>query len=100
VWALLNLFSTSAALSYSILSRSFPKALSGRVNTAVNLLIFVAAFSAQWGIGAIMDLWPASGGHYPAVAYRAAFGVVAGLQVLAFLVLLPARIAATPAERG
>ena len=100
VWAMLNLFSTSAALSYSILSRSFPKALSGRVNTAVNLLIFVAAFSAQWGIGAIMDLWPASGGHYPAVAYRAAFGVVAVLQVVAFLVLLPARIASTPAERG
>jgi hypothetical protein len=70
------------------------------VNTAVNLLIFVAAFSAQWGIGAIMDLWPASGGHYPAVAYRAAFGVVAALQVVAFLVLLPARIASTPAERG
>jgi predicted MFS family arabinose efflux permease len=92
LWVLLNLFSTSAALSYSILSREFPKALSGRVNTAVNLLIFVAAFTAQFGIGAIMDLWPAAAGHYPAEAYRAAFGVVAGLQVAAFLALLPARV--------
>jgi MFS family permease len=98
VWALLNLFSTSAALSYSILSREFPKALSGRVNTAVNLLIFVAAFAAQFGIGAIMDLWPATAGHYPAAAYQAAFGVVAGLQVVAFLVLLPARVARTASE--
>lgn len=91
LWVLLNLFSTSAALSYSILSREFPKALSGRVNTAVNLLIFVAAFAAQFGIGAIMDLWPAAAGRYPVEAYRAAFGLVAGLQVAAFLALLPAR---------
>jgi len=98
LWAMLNLFSTSAALSYSILSREFPKALSGRVNTAVNLLIFVAAFTAQFGIGAIMDLWPAADGRYPAEAYRAAFGIVAALQLVAFLVLLPARVAPTAAR--
>lgn len=97
-WSLLNLFSTSAALSYSILSRSFPRALTGRVNTAINLLVFVAAFATQFGIGAIMDLWPASAGHYPPEAYRAAFGVVAVLQVAAFLVLLPARVAAFAPE--
>ncbi|MCU0896768.1 MAG: MFS transporter [Burkholderiales bacterium] len=98
LWAMLNLFSTSAALSYSILSREFPAALSGRVNTAVNLLIFVAAFAAQFGIGAIMDLWPVADGRYPAEAYRAAFGIVAALQLVAFLVLLPARVAPTAAR--
>jgi MFS family permease len=98
LWALLNLFSTSAALSYSILSREYPKALAGRVNTAVNLLIFVAAFAAQFGIGAIMDFWPATAGRYPPEAYRAAFGVVAALQVVAFLVLLPARVAPTASQ--
>ncbi|MCX7893577.1 MAG: MFS transporter [Burkholderiales bacterium] len=93
LWAMLNFFSTSAALAYSILSRGFPMALAGRVNTAVNLLIFVAAFAAQWGIGAVMDLWPAAAGHYPQAAYRAAFGLVAALQVAAFAFLVSARVA-------
>lgn len=90
-WLALNFFATSAALSYAIVSRRFPRELAGRVNTALNLLIFVAAFCIQWGIGAIMDLWPQSGGRYPVSAYRAAFGVIAALQIASWLAIMPMR---------
>jgi hypothetical protein len=68
------------------LSQSFPLHLSGRVSTALNLLVFVAAFSAQWGIGAIINMWPgtADGGYAPA-GYQAAFAMPLLLQLLAVL---------------
>jgi hypothetical protein len=31
--------------------------LSGRVTTALNLLVFIAAFAGQWAIGAIIDFF-------------------------------------------
>ncbi|MBM2812122.1 MAG: hypothetical protein HW416_2881 [Chloroflexi bacterium] len=34
-----------------ILTRAFPPGLAGRVNTAINLVVFVAAFVLQAGIG-------------------------------------------------
>lgn len=81
---LFGFFGTSGILPYAVLSQSFPGHLSGRVNTALNLLVFVAAFSAQWGIGVIIDQWPAapSGGYSPA-GYQAAFAVLFGLQLIA-----------------
>ena len=63
-------------------------ALAGRVNTAVNLLVFVGAFVAQWGMGAIVNLWPADAGRYPLIAYTAAFGACVAAQLCALLPLL------------
>ena len=83
-WLAFNFFSTSSPLGYSILSKEFPRTLSGRVNTGVNLLIFVAAFSIQWGLGAIINLWPKVDGHYPPAAYAAALGALMLSQVIAF----------------
>jgi hypothetical protein len=31
--------------------------LSGRVTTALNLLVFIAAFAGQWAIGGIIDFF-------------------------------------------
>ncbi len=64
LWILFGFFGTAAILPYAALSQSFPLHLSGRVNTALNLLVFVVAFAAQWGIGAIIGRWPttAAGG--------------------------------------
>jgi hypothetical protein len=86
LWILFGIFGTTGILPYAVLSQSFPLHLSGRVNTAVNLLVFVAAFSAQWGIGAIINLWPvtADGGYAPA-GYQAAFGMMLLLQVVSML---------------
>jgi MFS family permease len=82
-WLAFNLFSASAPIGYAILSREFPRELAGRVNTAVNLLIFAAAFSIQWGLGAIVGLWERIAGHYPPAAYAAALGALLVLQVVA-----------------
>jgi predicted MFS family arabinose efflux permease len=86
VMILFGFFGTSGILPYAVLSQSFPSHLSGRVNTALNLLVFLAAFSAQWGIGAIIGQWPTTEtGGYSSPGYRAAFVLMLSLQLLSFL---------------
>lgn len=85
VWMLFGFFGTSGTLCYAALSQSFPPHLAGRVNTALNLLVFVAAFLTQWSMGAIIDLWPRQADGYPIAAYQAAFGTMLGLQVLSLM---------------
>jgi sugar phosphate permease len=86
-WVLFAVLSPSASLAYAIQTRRYDAALAGRVNTAVNLLVFLGAFAAQWGVGAIVDLWPADSGSHPPAAYGAAFGALAGAEALALAVL-------------
>jgi len=83
MWMLFGFFGTSGILPYAALSQSFPLHLSGRVNTTLNLLVFLAAFAAQWGIGAIIGIWPTtqSGGYAP-VGYQVAFGVLLAIQLV------------------
>ena len=47
LWILFGFFGTAGILPYAALSQSFPLHLSGRVNTALNLLVFVVAFGAS-----------------------------------------------------
>jgi MFS family permease len=84
LWLLFGFFGTSCILPYAVLSMSFPRNLSGRANTGLNLLVFVAAFAAQWVIGLIIDFWPqtASGGYNPS-GYSAGFGLIMALQLTA-----------------
>lgn len=86
VWMLFGFFGTSGIISYAVLSQSFPAHLAGRANTALNLLVFVVAFIAQWGMGAVIELWPVSaqGGYHPA-GYQVAFGMMLALQILSLL---------------
>ena len=93
LWVLFGIFGTTGIIPYAVLSQSFPLHLSGRVNTGVNLLVFIAAFSAQWGIGAIINLWPgtAAGGYAPA-GYQAGFAMMLCLQAIALLWFVAASI--------
>jgi len=86
LWIAYGFFGTTGIIIYAGLSQRFPTQLAGRVNTGVNVLVFVLAFVLQWGIGGIIDLWPptADGGYHPE-AYQAAIGVLAGLQAAALL---------------
>jgi hypothetical protein len=78
---LFTLVGTITGIEYAIVAQSLPRALTGRAATCLNLLIFVGAFLVQAGFGQIVALWPAdAGGHYPALAYRCAFGALAALQ--------------------
>jgi hypothetical protein len=86
VWAAFGFFGTSGILSYAALSQQFPPALAGRVNTGINLLVFVAAFTCQWGIGAIIHLWPSNpDGGFATKGYLAAFSTMLALQIAAAL---------------
>jgi predicted MFS family arabinose efflux permease len=91
LWILFAFIAPTATLSYSILTARYDRALVGRVNTALNMLVFIAAFAAQWGIGAIVSLWTSEAGRYPPAAYMAAFGACVALQALALLPLLRLR---------
>jgi predicted MFS family arabinose efflux permease len=84
LWMLFGFFGTSNALCYTALSQSFPAQLAGRVNAGLNLLVFFAAFGVQWGIGAVINLWPptAVGGYAP-IGYQAAFAAILVLQAMA-----------------
>lgn len=77
----------SAALAYALLTPLFPPEMTGRVNTASNVLMFSASFAFQWGIGAVLRLYPAADGRYAPEGYAAAFLIlgVAQLAVLAWL---------------
>jgi hypothetical protein len=60
--------------------------LSGRVTTAVNLLVFIAAFLGQWAIGAIIGQWPVGAdGKYALAGYRSGFFVMLALQAITLL---------------
>jgi predicted MFS family arabinose efflux permease len=84
IWFMFGFAGTACILPYAILSQTFPQSLAGRANTALNMPCFLAAFIAQWAIGAIIGLWPetAAGGYDPA-GYRAGFGIVLLLQMVA-----------------
>ena len=83
LWISFGFFGTAGIVPYAALSQSFPAALSGRVTTTLNLLVFVTAFVGQWGIGAIIGLWESTGdGRFAAAGYQAAFAVVLGFQLL------------------
>ncbi|TVR96081.1 MAG: MFS transporter [Rhodospirillales bacterium] len=83
-WIAFGFFGTAGILPYAALSQRFPAHLAGRLNTSLNLLVFVSAFALQWGIGIIIDQWPltADGGYAPA-GYAAAFAAMLALQGLA-----------------
>ncbi len=86
LWLLFGFSGTACILPYAVLSQVFPKQLAGRANTGLNVLVFVAAFAAQWAIGAIIGLWPqAADGGYHTSGYRAGFGLIFGLQLVTAL---------------
>ena len=79
---LFTLVGTITGIEYAIVAQSLPRTLTGRAATCLNLLIFIGAFLVQAGFGLIVGLWrPDAAGHFPALAYRVAFGVLVALQM-------------------
>lgn len=102
LWALLAFVYPTSNISYTILTRSLPLALSGRANTALNLAAFVGAFGLQWGMGILVDALRALGWDASA-AYRGTFALLLALQAAAvawMFVAGRAPAAATSPEPG
>lgn len=83
-WTVYSFCSATSTLLYAALGTHFPTHLFGRVSTALNLMAFVGAFSLQWGIGVVVDLFVAVDWS-AANAYRAGFAIMALLQLLAWI---------------
>ncbi len=93
-WIWFGLTSNLGTLAYPILSQHFPLTHSGRANTALNLLIFLSAFTVQTAIGWALEAWPqGAAGRPPAQAYAWVFGGLLALQAVsvAWFLLAPAR---------
>jgi predicted MFS family arabinose efflux permease len=79
-------FGSSPLLLYVVQAEHFPVRLLGRSNTAQNMLVFVGAFAAQWGVGAIINLWPTlADGRYDPAGHQAALVTVIALELAAYV---------------
>lgn len=87
LWPVLGACFSLSNISYSLVAQAFPAALSGRANTALNLLVFAGAFGLQWGIGGLVDTLQTAG-KATDEAYRIAFSTLLGGQLLALIWLL------------
>jgi predicted MFS family arabinose efflux permease len=86
LWGLIGGFGGMCVLSYSILDSMFSPALVGRANSALNVFHLTAAWAIQAAMGLVVARWSADpSGHYPLIAYRAAFILPLGLQIIAFI---------------
>ncbi len=85
LWCLFVGGGTAVVLAYSITARRYPRGMAGRTNTAVNVIGFVGMFGGQWGIGAVLNLWPphlsAGAAGYAAAGYPWALGLVWAVQL-------------------
>ena len=81
----------SASLAYALFTPLFPPDMTGRVNTASNVLMFGCSFLFQWGIGAVLRLYPVTDGRYAPEGYAAALFGLGVLQLAALAWLAPMR---------
>jgi predicted MFS family arabinose efflux permease len=85
VWLAFGFLGTSGIIAYSALSQSFPVHLSGRVTTALNLLVFIAAFAGQWAIGGIIDFFSHGETALSPEGFNAGFILLLLLEFAGFL---------------
>ncbi|KAB2928318.1 MAG: MFS transporter [Dechloromonas sp.] len=87
LWPVLGACFSLSNIAYSLVAKAFPSNLSGRANTALNLLVFAGAFGLQWGIGGLVDALQAAGWAV-GPAYRTVFLGLLGGQLVALAWLL------------
>lgn len=90
LWLTLGLVFSVGNLAYALLQSNYGTELAGRVNTTLNLMVFVGAFGIQWSFGAIVDALQAIG-HAPRAAYQITFGGLLTLQLSSWLWFLRGR---------
>lgn len=90
LWCLYAFFATSGILLFPALAASYPREMAGRVNTALNFLVFTSSFAIQWLVGVALDvLSPAlgTGGTFKVVFAVLLITQAAGLMVMFVRVL-------------
>ena len=98
LWLAFGYLGTAGVISYSALALAFPLHLAGRVTTAINLLVFIAAFAGQWAIGALIDFCTPDGlSALSPSGFRLGFGLMLALQVIGLGYFLVAKSGAEAA---
>jgi predicted MFS family arabinose efflux permease len=86
-WWLFACLGTTGLLPFPALTALYPRAFAGRVNTALNFLVFVVAFAVQWLVGVSINVFG------PSLGVKGAFDValitLIVLQIIGLAVLLP-----------
>jgi MFS family permease len=85
LWIIFTLLGTNSILGFSYLTRQFAKEQAGRVNSAMNLLVFVTAFAIQAGVGAVISHFTAPGAPFAPHGYQVALAIFFVLQVAGWL---------------
>ncbi|MDP6708641.1 MAG: MFS transporter [Alphaproteobacteria bacterium] len=84
VWVLISALYACPIAIYTVAAHEFPPALSGRVASGVNALVFVTAFGTQWATGLIIEAFPVTAdGGYAVRGHMAGLWTVIALQVAA-----------------
>ena len=82
-WALYGMGTAVNVLGFTVLNHGFVRELAGRVNTALNLLMFGTSFVAQWGIGIVIEAARSALDLDIASGLRLAFSLVLTMHLLA-----------------
>ena len=96
LWIAFALVITVTTLAQTHVSLAFPPAQAGRANSAFNLMLFIGAFSVQWGIGLLIDIFSSLGWDASA-AMRMAFACYLLLQLFALLMFIAGKHRTAPA---
>jgi hypothetical protein len=72
-------------LTYAILPELFPTVMIGQANAVLSSCHIAGAFFLQYVTGFVVNLWSSHAGHYPPLAYRAAFALIVILQIAAII---------------
>ena len=82
-------FGSTATLAYAVLNQKFPQKLTGRVNTAQNMMTSIAAFAMQWLVGIIIGLYPSPGdGLYSSDGHQTALIVLIVIELAGLIFFL------------
>jgi predicted MFS family arabinose efflux permease len=84
-WLALAAVGQVAILAFPWFAMEVGENLSGRANATINFAMFVIAFSAQYGVGLVIGMFPPAAAGYDPRAYVVAFGGLLLLQVLALI---------------
>lgn len=95
LWIVFGVVITVTTLAQTHVSLAFPPALAGRANSAFNLTLFIGAFSVQWGIGLLVDLFAANGWSQ-SEAMRMALACYLLVQVIALAMFIGNRARNAP----
>jgi MFS family permease len=90
LWVPFAILVTVTTLAQMHVSLAFPPQQAGRANSAFNLTLFIGAFSIQWGIGLLIDLFMIQGWSQ-SDAMRLSWGLYVLLQFAVLIIFVKSR---------